>query len=86
MRKELLLHIPIGTDTAIAKWELEKNKFEYYGSYIDYEFLRHAHINYLYFFFVKGEIWSAIKWQVAVVYDEKGKVTDVLVVFHVIKL
>ena len=86
MRNELLLHIPVGTDTVTAKSTLEKSKFEYYGRYIDSEFLRTSHINYLFFFLEKGEIWSSIKWQVAVIYDKEGKVADVLVVFHVIQL
>jgi len=86
MRKEFLAHIPVGTDTTDAINILTENKFEYYARYSDYDFLWHTHINYLFFYRQEFEILNTLKWQVAVVYDKNGKVSDVLVVFHVIGL
>jgi len=86
MRKEFLTHIPIGTDTADAIKILTENKFEYYSRYQNDEFLWHKNINYLFFYHEEYEILNTLKWQVAVVYDSKGKITDILVVFHVIGL
>jgi len=86
MKKEVLLQIPAGTDTATAIHIMAKNTFQFSEVVQDdNEFIAHPHIDYLLFFHDRPGIWSMDRWKAFVIF-RNGKVTDVFILFNVIML
>jgi hypothetical protein len=85
MRKEILLHIPIGTNTDSVQKIMERNKFSYEGDYKNEIFLTDKKMDFLFFFHDEGVIFCMNRWKAAMVYKE-GKLSDVVVQFVVICL
>jgi hypothetical protein len=86
MRKEILLHVPIGSDTAMAIKKMTLGGFESFSRETNTYFLYNTTpIDFLFFYHDVGAIISMDRWKVAIVH-KNGKVTDIQVQFVIIGL
>lgn len=89
MRDEMLRHIPLESDTSVARKVLTNANFIHLEWMKDSDFMAgkdlYSHIDFLYANHEQYQLLLTLRWQFAIV-QEKGKVKDILVSFGTIGL